>query len=195
MSAQIRQVRPSDYQAVISVIDGWWGGRQMAGMLPRLFFEHFTGTSFAAERVGEAGRLSGRAPVAVTPRRGLYPCRRRPPGRARPRAGPAALPALLRRRPDTGRRPGPLGDGPGEPRLDQVPPADGIRHRARRQGSQWRPGNNRIRRRRTGSRAVHQAPDYLTRASRSGMRVHVFYSPGEDGTMTHTSIVAPVSSS
>jgi len=60
MSAQIRQVRPSDYQAVISVIDGWWGGRQMAGMLPRLFFEHFTGTSFAAERGGElAGFLVG----------------------------------------------------------------------------------------------------------------------------------------
>ena len=60
MSAQIRQVRPSDYQAVISVIDGWWGGRQMAGMLPRLFFEHFTGTSFVAECDGElAGFLVG----------------------------------------------------------------------------------------------------------------------------------------
>ena len=60
MSAQIRQVRPSDYQAVISVIDGWWGGRQMAGMLPRLFFEHFTDTSFAAEHDGRlAGFLAG----------------------------------------------------------------------------------------------------------------------------------------
>ncbi len=60
MTAQIRQLRPSDYQPVISVIDDWWNGRHMAGMLPRLFFEHFTDTSFAAERDGElAGFLVG----------------------------------------------------------------------------------------------------------------------------------------
>jgi ribosomal protein S18 acetylase RimI-like enzyme len=53
MTAQIRQIRPSDYQLVISVIDGWWNGRHMADMLPHLFFEHFTDTSFAAERDGE----------------------------------------------------------------------------------------------------------------------------------------------
>ena len=41
---------------MIAVIDGWWGGRPMADMLPRLFFEHFTDTSFAAER---DGRLTG----------------------------------------------------------------------------------------------------------------------------------------
>ncbi|MFY9934574.1 MAG: GNAT family N-acetyltransferase [Streptosporangiaceae bacterium] len=57
---QIRQIRPSDYQPVISVIDGWWNGRHMANMLPRLFFEHFTDTSFAAEGDGElAGFLVG----------------------------------------------------------------------------------------------------------------------------------------
>jgi ribosomal protein S18 acetylase RimI-like enzyme len=60
MAIQIRQIRPSDYQPVISVIDSWWDGRHMADMLPRLFFEHFTGTSFAAERDGElAGFLVG----------------------------------------------------------------------------------------------------------------------------------------
>jgi ribosomal protein S18 acetylase RimI-like enzyme len=53
MTAGIRQIRPSDYRPVISVIDGWWNGRHMADMLPRLFFEHFTDTSFAAERDGE----------------------------------------------------------------------------------------------------------------------------------------------
>jgi ribosomal protein S18 acetylase RimI-like enzyme len=53
MTVEIRQIRPSDYQPVISVIDGWWNGRHMADMLPRLFFEHFTETSFAAERDGE----------------------------------------------------------------------------------------------------------------------------------------------
>ena len=52
VAVQIRPIRPSDYRLVISVIDDWWGGRHMADMLPRLFFEHFTDTSFAAERDG-----------------------------------------------------------------------------------------------------------------------------------------------
>jgi GNAT superfamily N-acetyltransferase len=60
MAVQIRPIRPSDYGPVISVIDDWWGGRHMADMLPRLFFEHFTDTSFAAERDSElAGFLVG----------------------------------------------------------------------------------------------------------------------------------------
>jgi hypothetical protein len=40
--ARIRPLRPSDHArviAVIAVIDEWWGGRPMAQMLPRLFFE------------------------------------------------------------------------------------------------------------------------------------------------------------
>jgi predicted GNAT superfamily acetyltransferase len=53
MAYQIRPIRPWDYRPVISVIDDWWHGRHMADMLPRLFFEHFTNTSFAAERDGE----------------------------------------------------------------------------------------------------------------------------------------------
>jgi GNAT superfamily N-acetyltransferase len=60
MAVEIRQLRPSDYGPVMSVIDEWWNGRHMADMLPRLFFEHFTDTSFAAERDGElAGFLVG----------------------------------------------------------------------------------------------------------------------------------------
>jgi ribosomal protein S18 acetylase RimI-like enzyme len=60
MNVQIRQLRPSDCHPVISVVDSWWNGRHMADMLPRLFFEHFTDTSFAAERDGElAGFLVG----------------------------------------------------------------------------------------------------------------------------------------
>ena len=44
---------------MISVIDQSWG-RPMAGKLPRLFFEHFTDTSFAAERDDRlAGFLAG----------------------------------------------------------------------------------------------------------------------------------------
>jgi ribosomal protein S18 acetylase RimI-like enzyme len=53
MTLTIRPIRPSDCRLVISVIDDWWDGRHMADMLPRLFFEHFTDTCFAAERDGE----------------------------------------------------------------------------------------------------------------------------------------------
>jgi ribosomal protein S18 acetylase RimI-like enzyme len=34
---------------VIGRINVWWGGREMAPMLPKLFFLHFEGTSFVAE--------------------------------------------------------------------------------------------------------------------------------------------------
>jgi GNAT superfamily N-acetyltransferase len=47
-SAQIRNVRPSDYGPTISVLDEWWGGRKMSQMLPSLFFTHFCETSFIA---------------------------------------------------------------------------------------------------------------------------------------------------
>ena len=60
MTFQIRQLSPAGYPLVISVTDQWWGGRPMADKLPRLFFEHFTDTSFAAERDGKlAGFLAG----------------------------------------------------------------------------------------------------------------------------------------
>jgi ribosomal protein S18 acetylase RimI-like enzyme len=56
----IRHAEPSDYGRVIGVIDEWWGGRQMAAMLPKLFFVHFRDTSFVAERAGAlAGFLCG----------------------------------------------------------------------------------------------------------------------------------------
>jgi ribosomal protein S18 acetylase RimI-like enzyme len=53
----IRPADPADYDRVIRVVDEWWGGRQMAEMLPRLFFDHFTDTCFVAE--DDAGRLAG----------------------------------------------------------------------------------------------------------------------------------------
>lgn len=49
----IRNAEESDYIKVISVINDWWGGRQMADMLPRLFFKHFGQTSFIMEENGE----------------------------------------------------------------------------------------------------------------------------------------------
>jgi len=42
---------------VIGRVNVWWDGRQMAPVLPRLFFLHFEGTSFVAE--DEAGDLVG----------------------------------------------------------------------------------------------------------------------------------------
>ncbi len=49
----LRHAEASDYQPVIEVINEWFGGRQMSGMLPRLFFIHFRETSFVAEKGGE----------------------------------------------------------------------------------------------------------------------------------------------
>lgn len=49
----IRHAESSDYQPIISVVNDWWGGRQMADMLPKLFFVHFQNTSFVAEQDGE----------------------------------------------------------------------------------------------------------------------------------------------
>ncbi len=50
---QIRNVRESDFDPIISVLDTWWGGRNMAAMLPKLFFRHFNGTSFIADLNGD----------------------------------------------------------------------------------------------------------------------------------------------
>ena len=57
MSVTIREARPADYGRVIQHVDAWWGGREMASMLPRLFFVHFEGTSFVAE--SQEGELAG----------------------------------------------------------------------------------------------------------------------------------------
>ncbi len=46
----IRGLRAHDYESVIAVLDEWWGGRQMAPMLPRLFFDHFYDSGLAAEQ-------------------------------------------------------------------------------------------------------------------------------------------------
>jgi ribosomal protein S18 acetylase RimI-like enzyme len=60
MDALIRPAEPSDHGRVISVVDAWWGGREMAAMLPKLFFVHFRDTSFVAEDGGRAvGFLCG----------------------------------------------------------------------------------------------------------------------------------------
>ncbi len=57
MAVTIRHAKPSDYGRVIGRVNVWWGGRDMAPILPKLFFLHFEGTSFVAE--DEEGDLAG----------------------------------------------------------------------------------------------------------------------------------------
>lgn len=52
-----RRPREEDHPRLAAVIDEWWGGRRMRQSLPRLWLQHFTGTSWLAE-TGE-GRLAG----------------------------------------------------------------------------------------------------------------------------------------
>ncbi len=54
---RFRRPTEDDYQTVVSVVDDWWGGRHLSALLPRLWFQHFTGTSWIAEDAD--GRLAG----------------------------------------------------------------------------------------------------------------------------------------
>lgn len=47
----------ADHARLIAVVDEWWGGRRMRSLLPRLWLEHFSGTSWLAE--DPDGRLRG----------------------------------------------------------------------------------------------------------------------------------------
>lgn len=56
---RLRSLEDADYPYVISVINDWWGGRPMADLLPRLFFQCFHDTCFAAVREGDELGLAG----------------------------------------------------------------------------------------------------------------------------------------
>lgn len=43
---KIENIRSSDYDMIIGLLSEWWNGREVAAMLPRLFFTHFNNTSF-----------------------------------------------------------------------------------------------------------------------------------------------------
>lgn len=47
----------ADHARIHGVVDEWWGGRRLRDLLPRLWLQHFTGTSWVAEDVD--GRLRG----------------------------------------------------------------------------------------------------------------------------------------
>ncbi len=44
-----RRPEPGDHARIMAVIDDWWGGRSMRAMVPRLFLDHFRGTSYIVE--------------------------------------------------------------------------------------------------------------------------------------------------
>jgi GNAT superfamily N-acetyltransferase/catechol 2,3-dioxygenase-like lactoylglutathione lyase family enzyme len=53
----VRVARPQDYDAIVAVVDDWWG-RPVSHSLPRLFLDHFWSTSLVAEDTqGLAGFL------------------------------------------------------------------------------------------------------------------------------------------
>ncbi len=53
MMSSLRYMEGKDYVPIIQIINEWWGGRPMAGLLQRLFFEHFQPTSFVIEENAE----------------------------------------------------------------------------------------------------------------------------------------------
>ena len=46
----VRSPNESDHARVINVLTEWWGGRDLTALLPRLYFQHFTDTSFIIEK-------------------------------------------------------------------------------------------------------------------------------------------------
>jgi ribosomal protein S18 acetylase RimI-like enzyme len=61
----LRRPIEADHPRIVGVIDDWWGGRKMRQLLPRLWLQHFTGTSWIAE--DPEGRLRGFLVAYVSP--------------------------------------------------------------------------------------------------------------------------------
>lgn len=53
----ITELTEVDFDYLSPRLDAWWGGRSMSAMLPRLWFKHFSETSFVAR--DEGGRPVG----------------------------------------------------------------------------------------------------------------------------------------
>jgi GNAT superfamily N-acetyltransferase len=53
----LRRPTEADHRPIVGVVDEWWGGRRVRQLLPRLWLQHFRGTSWVAET--EEGRLAG----------------------------------------------------------------------------------------------------------------------------------------
>lgn len=68
-AAETRLRRPveADHARIVAQVDEWWGGRKLHPLLPRLWFQHFTGTSWVAEDAND--RLVGFIVGFVSPDR------------------------------------------------------------------------------------------------------------------------------
>jgi ribosomal protein S18 acetylase RimI-like enzyme len=59
-SLVFRRPIPDDWERVMAVLPSWWGGRDLRALLPKVFFEHFRGTSSLVEYEDQlAGFLVG----------------------------------------------------------------------------------------------------------------------------------------
>jgi ribosomal protein S18 acetylase RimI-like enzyme len=56
-SLRFRRPVEADHRVIVDLVDEWWGGQRIHHLLPRLWFQHFTGTSWIAE--SSDGRLAG----------------------------------------------------------------------------------------------------------------------------------------
>ena len=54
---RLRRPTEADHRRIAEVVDEWWGGRRVRHLLPRLWLQHFRGTSWVAET--DEGRLAG----------------------------------------------------------------------------------------------------------------------------------------
>lgn len=54
---RFRRPTEADHASIVTRVDEWWGGRRLHSLLPRLWFQHFTGTSWIAE--AEGGTIAG----------------------------------------------------------------------------------------------------------------------------------------
>ena len=60
---RFRRPTESDYAALAGLVDEWWDGRVLQGLLPRLWFRHFAGTSWIAEVADEVATRSAASAV------------------------------------------------------------------------------------------------------------------------------------
>ena len=60
LTLRLRRPQEADHPQLVGVVDAWWGGRLLHELLPRVWLQHFTGTSWIAE-TGETaeGQLAG----------------------------------------------------------------------------------------------------------------------------------------
>ncbi|HET9522452.1 MAG TPA: GNAT family N-acetyltransferase [Candidatus Limnocylindrales bacterium] len=49
---RFRRPVEADHPMVVALVDEWWGGRKLHDLLPRLWFQHFCGTSWIVEAAG-----------------------------------------------------------------------------------------------------------------------------------------------